>query len=264
MTEAQRPLLGSCLSGIGGIDLGFLLAGWDLGWQVERDPFKREVLRQAWPAVPKYEDLLTLDGVPMGRVDCVTIDCPTHRYREDRTLLNAALRLGVAWQASFFALCTPCSVQFRDNAQDWQALQARYADSGYHLSSLQTSCGHGSFWWERTFVIGHRQPLRGGLADVVGRRAMFGDAAEPHQRAREALCYGALEHGDFGQSERDYAFPNRWTCICNDRASNIPCVSESRALALRQSVCVDVAAWIGKKLLEEFVLLSEAPHVSAG
>lgn len=57
----DRPLVLSLFSGIGGLDLGFERAGFEVGAFVERDPFCREVLAKHWPGVPIHDDVTTLD-----------------------------------------------------------------------------------------------------------------------------------------------------------------------------------------------------------
>lgn len=249
----KTPRLGSCLSGIGGIDLGFHLAGWEIAWQVERDKYKQRVLQIMWPQVLRHPDLLALHPLDLPPVDAIAIDCPLHRYREDMALVGAALRLTEAWQPTFIVICLPCAVQFRDDGADWAPLLDALMVCGYHASSVQTSVGRGTFWWERTWLIGHRQPLRGRLTACVGLRQLFHDAVD--QRERDRLCHGALDYGDFGMGEYNLAFPKRWTCICGDRTCSVPCTSEARESALRQATCVDVAAWLGKLLYEELQLL---------
>ena len=61
--------VGSLFSGIGGIDLGLERAGMTIRWQVEKDAWCRRVLSKHWPDVPKYEDITTLTGHELERVD---------------------------------------------------------------------------------------------------------------------------------------------------------------------------------------------------
>lgn len=49
--------VGSLFAGIGGFDLGFERAGFEIKWQVEIDPFCRRVLEKHWPQVKRYEDV---------------------------------------------------------------------------------------------------------------------------------------------------------------------------------------------------------------
>lgn len=54
--------VGSLFAGIGGFDLGFERAGFEIKWQVEIDPFCRKVLEKHWPQVKRYEDVRTVHG----------------------------------------------------------------------------------------------------------------------------------------------------------------------------------------------------------
>lgn len=60
---------GSLFSGIGGLDLGLERAGWTCKWQVEIDPYCRQVLDRHWPSIPKYGDIRELTGNELDRVD---------------------------------------------------------------------------------------------------------------------------------------------------------------------------------------------------
>ncbi len=51
--------VGSLFAGIGGFDLGFERAGFEIKWQVEIDPFCRRVLEKHWSQVKRYEDVRT-------------------------------------------------------------------------------------------------------------------------------------------------------------------------------------------------------------
>src|SRR5690242_6940886 len=60
---------GSLFSGIGGIDLGLERAGFECRWQVEIDPFCRQVLEKHWPGVKRYGDIRTIRGSELEPVD---------------------------------------------------------------------------------------------------------------------------------------------------------------------------------------------------
>ena len=60
---------GSLFSGIGGIDLGLDLAGFECAWQVEIDEHCRRILEEHWPGVPKYKDIYEVKGSEVESVD---------------------------------------------------------------------------------------------------------------------------------------------------------------------------------------------------
>jgi DNA (cytosine-5)-methyltransferase 1 len=55
--------VGSLFAGIGGFDLGFERAGFEIKWQVEIDPFCRQVLAKHWPHVRRYEDVRAVHAI---------------------------------------------------------------------------------------------------------------------------------------------------------------------------------------------------------
>src|SRR5688572_178006 len=59
--------VGSLFAGIGGFDLGFERAGFQVKWQVEIDPFCRAVLAKHWPDVRRYEDVRECCGSLLRR-----------------------------------------------------------------------------------------------------------------------------------------------------------------------------------------------------
>jgi DNA-cytosine methyltransferase len=66
-----RLTVGSLFSGIGGFDLGFQRAGFEIKWQVEIDPFCRRVLEKHWPGVKRYSDVRHLHAPEPAWVDVV-------------------------------------------------------------------------------------------------------------------------------------------------------------------------------------------------
>jgi DNA (cytosine-5)-methyltransferase 1 len=78
--------VGSLFAGIGGFDLGFDRAGFDIKWQVEIDPFCRAVLAQHWPDVRRYDDVRDCYGAlaDTGRADQSQIPAGAHAFDKQR------------------------------------------------------------------------------------------------------------------------------------------------------------------------------------
>jgi DNA (cytosine-5)-methyltransferase 1 len=62
---------GSLFAGIGGIDLGLERAGMTCKWQVEIDPWCRQVLAKHWPDVRRYEDVKAVGGDTLEPVELI-------------------------------------------------------------------------------------------------------------------------------------------------------------------------------------------------
>lgn len=67
--ENQLINVGSLFSGIGGIDLAFQWAGFEIAFQVEIDDFCQAVLRKNFPTVPKFKDICHVRGSDLPSVD---------------------------------------------------------------------------------------------------------------------------------------------------------------------------------------------------
>jgi DNA (cytosine-5)-methyltransferase 1 len=63
--------VGSLFSGIGGFDLGFERAGYDVRWQVEIDDYANRVLAKHWPNVRRYRDVRECGATNLEPVDVV-------------------------------------------------------------------------------------------------------------------------------------------------------------------------------------------------
>jgi DNA (cytosine-5)-methyltransferase 1 len=61
--------VGSLFAGIGGFDLGFERAGYEIRWQVEIDPWARRVLEKHWPHVHRHDDIRTAGAHILETVD---------------------------------------------------------------------------------------------------------------------------------------------------------------------------------------------------
>ena len=61
----MKPLtVGSTFTGVGGADLGFEWAGFDIKWQCEFDAWKQQILRAHWPDVELFDDIRTMQDPP--------------------------------------------------------------------------------------------------------------------------------------------------------------------------------------------------------
>ena len=77
--------VGSLFSGIGGFDLGFTVAGFEIAWQVELDPYCRAVLAKHWPDVPRYNDIREVGSDVLQPVDVIVGGFPC----QDLSVANA-------------------------------------------------------------------------------------------------------------------------------------------------------------------------------
>ncbi len=63
------PTVGSLFSGLGGLDLGFEWAGYEIIWQTETNEFAKQVLKKHWPNIPNLGDVTTIDWTTIERPD---------------------------------------------------------------------------------------------------------------------------------------------------------------------------------------------------
>jgi DNA (cytosine-5)-methyltransferase 1 len=68
--ESEKLTIGSCFSGIGGLELGLeWTGGFETKWQIENDEYASRVLAKHWPNVKRYSDIR--DVVRPERVDLI-------------------------------------------------------------------------------------------------------------------------------------------------------------------------------------------------
>jgi DNA (cytosine-5)-methyltransferase 1 len=86
--------VGSLFSGIEGIGLGFEQAGMEVLWRCEIDVKCRQLMEKKWPGVPVYDDVRTISGSTVARVDVLCGGFPC------QDLSVAGARAGLAGERS--------------------------------------------------------------------------------------------------------------------------------------------------------------------
>lgn len=100
----RKLTVGSCFSGIGGLELGLeWTGGFETKWQIEIDPYARRVLEKHWPRVERYTDITTVERPPRVDVICGGFPC------QDVSLAGARAGLGgkrsTLWSELFRLVC---------------------------------------------------------------------------------------------------------------------------------------------------------------
>lgn len=92
--------VGSLFSGAGLCDLGLDWAGFEHAWFCEVDPFCQAVLRRHWPSVPIYNDVSTLNGNSIQRVDVLVggFPCQDVSGAGKRAGINPKTRSGLWYE----------------------------------------------------------------------------------------------------------------------------------------------------------------------
>ena len=101
--------IGSLFSGIGGLELGLERAGvGHTVWQVERDPFCRQVLARHWPDATRYEDVTTVDWSTVEPVEVMCGGFPCQPFSTAGTMRGVFdERWGWPWFADAIRVLRP-------------------------------------------------------------------------------------------------------------------------------------------------------------
>lgn len=72
--------VGSLFSGGGLGDLGFMMAGMEIAFQVEIEDYCQKILKLRWPDVPKWRDIKDVRGSELPAVDIITGGFPCQSF----------------------------------------------------------------------------------------------------------------------------------------------------------------------------------------
>ena len=131
--------VGSTFTGVGGADLGFEWAGFDIAWQCELDKWKRSVLAAHWPDVPCYDDITTMPDPPpvdvmVGGFPCQDLSVAGQRkgFTGERSVLAFEfLRIAEAIKPRWLVLENVPGLLSSNKGLDFQRLLSEVAACGY-------------------------------------------------------------------------------------------------------------------------------------
>ncbi len=167
--------VGSLFAGIGGFDLAFTTAGFDIAYQVEIDEYCRQVLSRHWPDVPKYKDVCEVGShnLPPTDVICGGFPCQDISLAGKRTGIRDGTRSGLWFEmARIIGELRPRIVLLENVAAITTA-----GGGGVRVIADLAEMGYDARW---------------GIIRAS-------DAGAPHQRARwwcVAYCTGIRQHRD--------------------------------------------------------------------
>ncbi len=302
---------GSLFSGIGGIDLGLERAGMECAWQVEIDPYRREVLARHWPDVRRYEDVRDccrvdgalqegnrqrcdrcLDPVDLicGGFPCQDVSTAGKRagLRAERSgLFFEFARIVGELRPKWFLVENVPGLYSSNAGKDFDIVIGTLAELGYGLAWRVLDSQHFGVPQRRrrVFIVGY---LGGPCPPAVlfEREGGEGDSAEG-RKAGQSIAHslrasprGVDEHtGTTYIPETGYALPassrgsgdqhgNWWNSTYIGAPPNPDRVRETTGLprrldsrryaALGDAVTVNVAEWIGKRIMLADAAMREA------
>jgi len=180
VVSARAYTLGSLFAGIGGIDLAFEAAGFEIRWQLERDAYCQSVLEQHWPQVDRYGDIFDYSYLPY--VDVITAGFPCQPFsvagkrlgrRDERYLIPEMMRVIAEVQPRAILFENVPGFASLNDGREFKRLLGAVADLGYdaewgHLRASDFGAPHKRERWLCVAYAEHAERRAG----HTGQRAM--------------------------------------------------------------------------------------------
>ena len=263
---------GSLFSGIGGIDLGLERAGMTCAWQVEIDPWCRQVLTKHWPNVRRYEDVSAVGGDTLEPVDVIAggFPCQDVSVAGQRAGIQAGTRSGL-WSEFHRIICElrPRYV-FVENVpglltNGMGRVLSDLADIGYDaewevLSAADVGAPH---LRKRVFIVAHTQIVQcngrndnsricqqGGTVSKFGNRSRTKDVADAISGSGESerIATGMGRGGELGEEREPQVSPWAVEPDVGRVAHGVP-RRVDRLKGLGNAVVPQCAEWVGRKIV---------------
>lgn len=169
----SAPKVGSLFAGIGGFDLGFERAGFEVAWCVEYDRHAQSVLRRRFPRAEIHGDIRQVDPTKLAPVDVVCGGFPC------QDLSTAGKRRGLEGDRSGL---------FYDAIGIVRTLRPRLVVLENVVGLLSSNHGH-------DFAAVLREMAEGGDISEVAWRVLDSQHFGVAQRRRRVFIVGSRRHG---------------------------------------------------------------------
>ena len=226
---------GTCYSGIGGADIGLLATGWQLRFQAEADPFRREILARRFSVPLECDVALTRPSEPY---DALYAELPDSRIEKWWAPLNALVRdtPPTRWLIVELSPTVRCERVIRDVL----ALGEQWAFRLIHLDvTIQLSNTQIEDWDVKKRALILASPDAAAI-DAIGLAAMSAEivvtgVSTLHQRL--SLAWHEVSRG----------LRAGWTCVCGSPES-CACAFEQRLSAVQDATSPFMTQWLGEIL----------------
>jgi DNA (cytosine-5)-methyltransferase 1 len=233
---------GSLFTGAGGADLGFERAGLECRWQVEINPFCREVLRVRFGNIPRWDDVhtfppkqmesLNVDAIIGGDPCQENANCRQSGETTSPSLGGEFIRVVDLFRPRIVVRENPARVR-RDAPWPWHRFRGELEQRGYVVLPfrLRACCVGADYQRDRLFLLAELQSPE--------RQRLEGDVSEVVARAKQR------------RQDTDPAGPNRWTATPRVlRGPQRFPHRVDRIKAIGNAWCPAVGEWIGRRLME--------------
>lgn len=202
--------VGSCFSGIGGIDRGLEQADMKVVWQIEQDAACNRVLARHWPGVKRYGDITRVKAERLKPVDVLAGGFPCTDLSvagknaglagEQSRLFWQLYRLARDLAPSWILVENVPNLLSRRHARDFDAILATLVELGYGLAWRVFDAQYDGVAQrrKRVFLVGHSGGLVGRAAQVLFEPESLPGGSAPGRATGSGVA--ASLTGSFGRS----------------------------------------------------------------
>lgn len=201
--------VGSLFTGIGGIDIAFQEAGFELVWQVENNSYCQKVLQKNFPDVALYGDIHECSNLP--HVDVVTAGFPCQPFSiagkrqgadDERFLVPEMLRVITEVKPSVVFLENVSNFAKLNDGHEFIQLLKWFAENGYdaqwqHIRDSDIGAPHQR---ERWFCVAYKNVPN---ADFERRDTGSVGRSNVLRRDRDGTTVSSEFVGDYVRDELD-------------------------------------------------------------